>query len=421
MPTLALATGQVGSFDRSIVRSILSVLLLAVAFGIYWHSAYLLDVASSSWKFSADTGYFRVLYEGKINDRAARFHPLTFAMGLAWMKIFSPLELWLTPLQILKTMFAGVGALGVWATMWAFSAVVPRRYVLVCGLIYASSFAIWYFSSIEESKLVTATLSALYIGAYLHLRDRWTRSGAALLTLLLLLACLNEIMAGLLVIIPFVDTLVRRGWDFRYGSWIAVHALAGLVALAILEFVVNGPLVARSADPEGASMISHLLYYLSMNDYRSDTYPFLINWLFFNVAAPTPIADFGVGVHEHADWSGEFEPALVNYLMSPLSIGVVVSGLAIVVASLLPRYRAESLGNLAGVYYALIAYAVLRAAFFLIYLPGDPMLNSPASTLAHLLIVLIPFALSRFPAKQPVLLAFAALLFLNNGMFFISQ
>ena len=46
--------------------------------------------------------------------------------------------------------------------------------------IYAVSFGVWYFASIEESKIVTATLSALYIAIYLHLRDDWTMRGAVL-------------------------------------------------------------------------------------------------------------------------------------------------------------------------------------------------------------------------------------------------
>ena len=161
------------------------------------------------------------------------------------MKILSPLTLWITPQHLLKAMFAAIGALGVGAAMWAFAAVVPRRHVLVCGLIYASSLGVWYFSSIEESKIVTASLSALYIAVYLHLRDHWSRPRAALLTAILLLACLNEIVAGFLIIIPIVDTLVRRGWDWRHGWWIAVHGLVGPIALFILEFVVNGRLVAR--------------------------------------------------------------------------------------------------------------------------------------------------------------------------------
>ena len=136
------------------------------------------------------------------------------------MKIFNPLTLWIAPHHLLKAMFAAVGAVGVWAAMSAFGAVIPRGYAILFGIIYAVSFGVWYFSSIEESKIVTASLSALYIASYLQLRKRWTMRGVVLLTAILLLACLNEMVSGFLIIIPIVDTLMRRGWDWRHGWWI---------------------------------------------------------------------------------------------------------------------------------------------------------------------------------------------------------
>jgi hypothetical protein len=420
MGSLAAPTSQIGSFARPTTRTVLLVLTVGAAFGVYWLSSFILE--ASGWpamtKFSADTGYYSVLADGQIYHRSARFHPVTVALALAWMKFLDPLTLWIAPLHLLKAMFAAIGALGVAAAMWAFAAVVPRRHVLVCGLIYASSLGVWYFSSVEESKIVTASLSVLYIAVYLHLRDQWTRSEAALLTAILLLACLNEIVAGFLIIIPIIDTFVRRGWDWRHGWWIAVHGLAGPIALAILEFVVKGSFVKGSADPEQASLVSHLLYNLSQNDYSAfRLYTCVVNWLFFSIAAPSPFATFG----QSPTVNGVFEPALANYLTSPLSAGVVVLAGVMIVAIVLPRYRPVSLGNSAGIPSALMAYALLRGTFFMIYLPGDPLLNSPAVLLAHLLIVLIPFTASRFPAKQTVLVAFALLLFLTNAMFFISN
>ena len=47
--------------------------------------------------------------------------------------------------------------------------------------------------------------------------------------------------------------------------------------------------------------------------------------------------------------------------------------------------------------------ALLRGAFFFFFLPGEPLLSSPAVTLAHMLMIGIPFAASRFPAKRIVL------------------
>src|SRR5262249_35555490 len=148
-------------------------------------------------------------------DRVTRFHPATTVLALAWMKLLHPLTAWVSPPQLLRAMSAAVGAVGVSAAMAAFAAFVPRRQVALWGIIYAVSLDVWFFASIEESKIVTATLAALYVVAYLRLRARWTTRGAALLTSILLIACLNEIVAAFLVAIPVVDTLIRRGWDTR--------------------------------------------------------------------------------------------------------------------------------------------------------------------------------------------------------------
>jgi hypothetical protein len=91
----------------------------------------------------------------------------------------------------------------------------------------------------------------------------------------------------------------------------------------------------------------------------------------------------------------------------------------ILVACVLPRYRRDGIGDLAGVFFGLGAYALLRAAFFFAVYPGECLLFSPSVTLAHLLLLAIPFAASRFPHKEWLLAACAAFLLITNGSFVI--
>jgi hypothetical protein len=189
----------------------------AVAFCLYWFTAVLLASRDAAGHFGADANHYAVLADMFVHDRAARFHPLTTTAGVAWMKAFSFLTTWLAPATILKSFFAAVGALGVWAAMAAFSILLPRSYVLLGGILYGGSFGIWYFSGIPESKIATATLSVLYVASYAHLRERWCLSGAIQLSVILALACLNEVVSAFLVIIPIVDTLIKRGLDWRHS------------------------------------------------------------------------------------------------------------------------------------------------------------------------------------------------------------
>ena len=412
-------------------------LVAGAAFVLYWSSSFVLDARNATTHFGADSWYFAELAQGNVFarvssnyflDRVMRFHPTTVVMAAAWMQVFSPLAQWVTPLHLLKAMFAAVGAAGVWAALSAFAAVVPRGYAMLLGIVYATSFGVWYFSSFEESKIVTASLSALYIATYLHVRKNWTMRGAVVLTAILLIACLNEMVSGFLVIIPVVDTLMQRGWDWRQGRWIAVHALAGPVAFAMIEGVIFGRVVAVT-HPEGSSHFGLLIAYVSRNSYSfSDLYAFVLNWLFFNVAAPTPDASFGVqpgANYKGYAFKGYFEPALSNYVFSPASVGVAVLFGALMVASVLPRYRPQCRDDgpnaISALLCALAAFTLLRGAFFFIFNPLEPMLFSPAVTLPHMLMIGIPFVASKLPAKHIWLGVFAVLLIIANGAFIVGR
>src|SRR5262245_6434479 len=369
---------------------------LIAAFGLYWLSALVLEVRSEVNLFGADTVLYAELAKGSIIerlgsyypvDRITRFHPVTTGLAFVWMKALGPLAPWITPQNLLKAMFAAVGAVGVGAALWAFVAVVPRRHAAMWGTIYGTSLGVWYFSSIEESKIVTASLAALYIATYLHLRRRWTLRGAVLLTAVLLLACLNEIIAGFLLVIPAVDALVAQGWNWRRSRWVAFHGLALPAAFLFLELVVNRHIVGATTDGpgtelEGASHLSMLIFYVTHNDFSGATlYGFLVNWLLFNIAAPTVTTTFAPATWP--EYAGYFEPALANYFSSPVSAALVALFGVVMVAGMLPKHRSEGAGDLSGILPALLAYAFLRGLFWLVVNPFEGLLFASGVTLPH--------------------------------------
>jgi hypothetical protein len=416
---------------RSASRQVQFVLMGLVAFGVYWLSSFLLVARGGTIHFGADTWFYTELAKGGIFeqladneysylDRVFRFHPTTVMLAAGWMQIVKPLAVLISPLHLLRAMFALVGAVGVWAALWAFAAVVPQRLVMLMGAIYASSLSIWYFASLEESKIVTATLIVLYIATYLHLRNNWTRRGAVGLTAILLVACLNEIVAGFVVLVPVADTLVQRGWHFRHYRWIACHALAGPIALALLEFIMRGRLSPPSVNAEGANHLSMLIYYISRNDYSPVAlYEFAVRWLLFSIAAPS------IDASRYADpaynYGGDFAAVPTNYFSSPVSAGLAILFCVVLAVSVLPPYRSRILGDLTGVMLGLLALALARGVFFLVFIPEEAILFSPGVVLAHLLLIAIPFAASSFPWKRPVLAGIAVLLFVTNASFIIGQ
>jgi hypothetical protein len=397
---------------RERMSMLVPVLLALAAFAVYWRSAVILDGRSTTAMFGADSPHYEYLRQSMVNDRAARFHPLTIVLGLGWMKLLAPLTVWMTPAVLLNGMFAAIGAIGVWASTVTCAALLPRRVALLGGVLYAASLGVWYFSAIEESKIVTATLSVLYITAYVRLRERWTVAGAAGLSVILAMACLNEIVSAGLVAIPVVDAMARRGFEARREQWIVAHAMVVPTVWFFLEVFVNGRLIPESALAEGQSHFNMLLYYLAKNDYSlASIYSFILNWLFFNIAAPTPTAPLW------AQFGGYFIPEFTNYFRSLPTIGVIASLAVIAVASVLPAYRGRDLGTAGALLLALAAYGLVRAAFFFFFNPAEPMLFSPAVTLVHWLILLVPFAASRFPAKGTVLSVLAiCLVAANTGL-----
>lgn len=378
---------------------------------LYLGSAVLLDSRYAITHFGADGHLYEGLAQDIVHDRIVRFHPLTVVMSAVWMKLFGWLSLWIEPKFILKAMFAVVGAAGVAAAISAFAAFMPRREAMLCGAIYALSFSVWYFAGIEESKIVTATFAAAYIAIYLRYREELSVPQIMLLSVVLFAACLNEITSCFLAAIPAVELLLRR--DRRRVALLVVHVFAGCIALAMLEYFAR--VVFPGQDSEGATHASMFFDYFTVNDYGLATlYDFASNWFLFNIAAPSSTA-VHLASAEHQS-AGYFAPGLSQYLSYPFALAALLLLSAMFAAGL--TWRASSVP--AGILLALVAYSLVRGAFFFLFNPQEPLLFSAAVTLPHLIVLIVPFASSAFAWKGAVLGAVAVGLFVANGAFFVA-
>ncbi len=311
--------------------------------------------------------------------------------------------------------FAAFGAIGVWGAILTFAAVVPRRQALLWGAIYGVSLGVWYFSSIEESKALSAALTALYIAIYVRVRSEWTSRRAFLLNLVLVAACLNEIVAVFLVAIPALDAVAQRGIDVRRDYWIGLHALIGPATFLFMEISAR-LLLPAPTHAESASHFDMLICYISRNDYSlANLYMFAVRWLLINIAAPERTA-----VHwarPEVGYGGDFLPALGSYLTSPLSIALAVFVVGLALAMLVPRWRGRIAEGQGPLLLGLAAYAVVRMLFFLVFNPWECLLFASSVTLPHLLLIALPLAASRLPGKEAILLVLGGLIMASNARF----
>jgi hypothetical protein len=221
-------------------------------------------------------------------------------------------------------------------------------------------------------------------------------------------------VSAFLIAIPVVDTMLQRGLDRRRALLLAAHGLIVLIVWLVLEVLVNGWFIPESVNFEGQSHLNMLLYYFAKNNYGlASIHGFIANWFFFNILAPTPYAVWWPGAGDY------FEPSLAAYISSPVALAALLIVALVIAVPLLSHYRMARFGPAQGLLLPLAAFAFVRGMFFFMFNPAEPLLFSPTVTLVHWLIVLVPFAASRFPAKGAVLSVLCILLIMTNAGFML--
>ena len=401
-------------------NSILQVLIVVSAFNFYWQTSYfLLDMDRITY-FGADGNVYLKLAQKTIDDQILLFHPFAALLSVVWMKIFTPLTEMLPPEQILSAMFAAIGALGVGAAFSIFKAMMPRVYALPCTMIYAVSLSIWYFSSIDKSKIIEAAFACLYIAIYIQLRKSYTSRLSIYLTITYALACFNSIISALLVLIPVIDIFLRnyRMRDaLRDMRWVFYHVLPAPIVLLLMEAMINSHILGQTDQAKGANHFDLFITFASLADHSIiNIYNFVINWFFFSVAAPAPNALYAYPIWP--DYHGYWEPELANYFGSLVTVILITSaGLAGVYACFLPKAAKDR--EWSSLLYGLIGFSIARALFFFTFAPPESLLYSPPAVICHLVIFLKAFVSSKFAYKKYMLYFLLATLLVTNIRFIL--
>jgi hypothetical protein len=158
-------------------------------------------------------------------------------------------------------------------------------------------------------------------------------------------------------------------------------------------------------------------FYVRISDHDlASLYGFLLNWIFFNIAAPSTTAL--AAIPAWPVYQGYFEPSFLNYMDSPISETLIILALLILFGPLVPEWRPLSV-RAPGIAWPLFAFIALRGTFFFAFNPAEVMLFSAAVTLPLLILALGSFSTSRVPGRMAVLAVFAVLLLANNLRFMI--
>lgn len=397
-------------------------------FVVYLGSAYLLAAEQRDEALGADAGLYRMLaYPTFAEDRVTAFHVVTVLLARAWIGIIAPLvgriapDLW--PPHMLHPLLAAVGAAGVIAAIYVASKFLARRDAILFGVIYGLSLGVWYFSCVPESKGLTAALIAVYLAVYLRFRDDRSMVSGLMLSGIMFAACMNDLTSAALLVIPLFDSVMRGRFDKSACARIGMQLTIGVVGAVVIQQLMvpllpgNGSESAKDWPVESGAVALFLKYFQISDHSPSAFWSFLLNWLFFNIAAPQEHATHALALWP--DYKGFFEPSLFGYLTSVTTLGLAGCVASIIYFAAAPTSRGRITSDAAGLMMGLLAFSVVRGVFFFLFNPGEAILFSSSVVLPHLLLFSIPFGTAKISDQLRTLLlsGFAVLLFLANGRF----
>ena len=127
-----------------------------------------------------------------------------------------------------------------------------------------------------------------------------------------------------------------------------------------------------------------------------------------------------MATHAYAQWPAYhafFVPGFGGYLASPWGAALAMIAGVLASASLGPRGTSRCRGLAGGVIVGLLAFVIVRGAFFYLFNPNECLLFSPSVTIPHLMLIGVPFVASALPYKSAILGLGGLMLFINNAIF----
>jgi len=331
-------------------------------------------------------------------------HPLTGWLITSYRYFINNLLHIAYSTTVAKFLFSFFGAINVMIVYRIFLMFFNRYKSFLFTVCYGFSLSVWYFSSVPESYVISATLYSLYFWYFIkHCSDLRLMKVLILLGILAFAIC-NDISSVFLLFLPLIYFNKEIITNKRIRSYFLLHVFF-LVALCIMfKFlgwdVVKFFLIQR----EGYGPSSYVL---------SDFIEPFLNVIFFSVGAPSHETSYAPRLLSFN--SAFFKPTLLGYMDHIVTaIFFIFYGSLMIIA--LSRVQLIKHNKFIIPFIVFIAARYLSIVFFN---PGEAFLFTTLSTLPLLLILFCLFDTAHFRYKGAFELVLFLSMFASNLRFLI--
>jgi len=331
-------------------------------------------------------------------------HPITAKLMEFYRGFISILlPITITPF-VMKLLFSFFGAINVMIVHSICSMFFSRYRSVLVAVCYGFSLSVWYFSSVPESYVFSATLYSLYFWYFIKHCSDLRLIKVLILLGLLTLALLNDISSVYLLLLPFVYYNKKIITDKKIRSYFLLHVFF-IFACCVVIKINEWPVVEFYSNMRNDFSVTSFI--------KDDFIEPLLNLLFFSIGAPSHEVTYAPRMLPY--YPGYFQPSVWGYMSQIVTaiFFVFYSGLMIIALTRVQLIKHNKF---------IIPFIIFLFARYLsiIFLnPGEAFLFTMLSTLPLLLVLFCLFDSAQFRYKGAFELILILSMTASNLMFFI--
>jgi len=311
-------------------------------------------------------------------------HPLTTWLIKSYRGLIEGMFHVTASIPAMKFLFSFFGAINI-VIVYSICTMFFNRYRSVLyTACYGFSLSVWYFSSVPESYVISATLYSLYIWYFIkHSSD--LRLTQVLISLgILTLALLNDISSVFLLLLPLTYYNKKIITDKKIRRFFLLHVFFFLASWFVIKFQ-QWPLVEFYSNMRNDFSVKSFM----INDFMEP----LLNVTFFSIGAPSHEVSYAPRMLPH--YPGYFVPSLwgyMNHIVTAIFF-VFYSGFIMIALSRIHLIKHNKF------IIPFIIFIIARYVSIIFVNPGEAFLFTILSTLPLLLVLFFLFDMTNFKYK----------------------